>query len=128
MENFKCALIDQGIHIQGKAQDLNGKDYEVSLFISYEEENLSWGEAMKWAKDHGGMPTCAQLQAIQIHRDEINKLLEEAGKEVLTGWYWTSEELDSRFARCVRMNYGHVSIGYKEYGHYVRAVSAFPIE
>lgn len=131
MKNFKCTLLEQGIHIQGEALDLNGKDYLVSLLLSYEEKSLSWTKAAKWVKEVGGaLPTRAQWLAIQGHRVEINAELEKAGVETLSGWYWTSEEYanSNSFAWCVSMRNGDVDCYYKSNTLYVRAVSAFPIE
>lgn len=131
MKNFKFSLLQQGIHIQGEAQDLNGNDYPISLLLSYEEEDLPWDEAIGWAKEQGGaLPTRAQYVAIQEHRDEINVELEKAGKEKLGGWYWTCEEYqqNNSFAWCVNMNYGDPYYSNKGYTNDVRAVSAFPIE
>lgn len=131
MKNFKCTLLDQGIHIQGDADDLNGGFYPVSLLLSDEEADLPWAKAAEWAIEKGGtLPTRAQWQAIQAHRDEINAALEKAAKPTLDGWYWTSEErqLDNSCAWCVRMSNGHVSAGSKYLTGSVRAVSAFHFE
>lgn len=131
MKNFKCTLLDQGIHIQGDAQDLNGKEYPVSLLLSLEQEDLPWEKAGEWAKEKGGaLPTRAQWQGIHVHRDEINAALKEAGKKPLVGGIWTGEELlsDPRFAWCVHLSNGRTTYGYKRHTLHVRAVSAFTAE
>lgn len=131
MENFKCNLIEEGIHIQGDARNLNGESYPVSLLLSYEETSLSFAKGNDWAKEHGGaMPTRAQwYQTIQPHREEINALLKEAGKkEISASWYWTCEEYanDKDFAWLVYMLNGSTYYRIKHNANYVRAVSAFP--
>lgn len=131
MKNFKCTLIEQGVHIQGDAQDLNGKDYPVSLLLSVEEENLPWEKAKEWANDKGeSLPTRTQWLAIQEHKDEINEVLEKADKPTLSGWYWTCEEYKNnpQSAWLVSMGYGAVGYDRKYWCDIVRAVSAFPSE
>lgn len=127
MKNFKATIIEQGIHITGEAQDLNGNDYPVSLLMSTDEAQKPWDEAVEWAQERGGLPTPEQLRAIQKHRDEINAALKEAGKKPLDGWYWTSEELpsDPRDAYGVSMYDGIVAWSHKYFALSVRAVSAF---
>lgn len=130
MKNFKCKLIEEGIHITGEAQNLMGDYYPVSLLISGNDVQKSWDEAMRWAQELGegwALPTRAQGLAIAEHRDEINSVLKEAGKKPLGNWWWVSTGCpwDSRLAFYVYMSNGRVSNSNKHLISSVRAVSAF---
>ena len=128
MENFKYTILENGLHIQGVANNLMGETYPVSLLLSLKQTSLPWVKAGEWAKERGGeLPSRAQWQAIQAHRNEINEVLEAAGKPILSGWYWTGEEYanNPRYAWNVNMYRASTDYYDKANFDYVRAVSAF---
>lgn len=121
MEKFKCTLSDEGINLEFN---------NIRLLISYDYLDVTWDKMRELAESQGGlMPTWEQAMLIVEHRDQIDKLLKEAGRKTLSGWCWLNREYstDLRFAWCVYMNNGYTNYNNKGNTNNVRAVSAFQL-
>ena len=123
-KEFKCTALEYCFEIQ-----LGEEKY----YIAYEEKDLSWDEGRKWGMERGkesDLPTIEQLLTMYEHKDEINKVLKEAGQEVVGGGLWSNREhsADPRFAWHVNMTNGASYNSTKLNTAYVRAVSAFQLK
>ena len=121
-KEFKCTALEYCFEIQFG---------EEKYYIAYEEKDLSWDEGRKWGMERGkesDLPTIEQLLTMYEHKDEINKVLKEAGQEVVGGGLWSNREhsADPRFAWYVDVYYGLTYLNSKDTTLIVRAVSAFP--
>lgn len=98
------------------------------LRVSYAEHTGNHESSMQFCKENGGGDESVEnWRLIAKYRDSINKELAALGKDLIEGWYWTSE-LSWRYdgyAFVVRTNYGSVFSDYRASAHDARAVSAF---
>lgn len=98
------------------------------LRVSYAEHTGNHESSMQFCKENGGGDeTVENWRLIAKHRDAINKELAALGKDLIEGWYWTSE-LSWRYDGCafvVDASDGCVSNAYRSYSYTARAVSAF---
>lgn len=75
---------------------LHGK--QVWVGMKDEPEQMTWDEAMKWAKKNKKhIPTIDELTVAYLHKDEINASLEANGGEPFKedDWYRSSSECSS---------------------------------
>lgn len=97
------------------------------LRVSYAEHYGSPESSMQFCKeDGGGDETVENWRLIAKYRDDINKELAALGKDLIEGWYWTTEP-SWRYEDCafvVFTNYGVVSIGNRDSFYNARSVSA----
>lgn len=98
------------------------------LRVSYAEHTGNHESSMQFCKENGGGDeTVENWRLIAKYRDAINKELAALGKDLIEGWYWTTE-LSWRYDECafvVRTLSGDVSSGNRDNYYYARAVSAF---
>lgn len=98
------------------------------LRVSYAEHCGNHESTMQFCKENGGGDeTVENWRLIAKYRDAINKELAALGKDLIEGWYWTTE-LSWRYGECafvVDTDDGDVRYG-DRYNYYnARAVSAF---
>ena len=93
-------------------------------------EEMNWDDAMSAAKEIGKtLPTRDDWYIIRYFKDDIQRLMKEAGGDPLQdNYYWSSTESNTGRAWAVTFYYGCVFTGYK-YGTYgtnsvVRPVAA----
>lgn len=121
MKNFKCTLSDEGINLEFSG---------CRLLVSYDYPGVTWDRMRELAEAQGGkMPSWEQAASIAEHRDEINKVLREAGKPELSGRCWLNREYstDTRFAWSLYVRNGTTDYYPKIDTSHVRAVSAFQL-
>lgn len=98
------------------------------LRVSYAEHRDNHESSMQFCKENGGGDeTVDNWRLIAKYRDAINKELAALGKDLIEGWYWTTEP-SWRYDNCafvVNTNCGYVLNGYRSLGNYARAVSEF---
>lgn len=62
------------------------------LRVSYAEHTGNHESSMKFCKENGGGDeTVENWRLIAKYRDAINKELATLGKDLIKGWYWTTE-------------------------------------
>lgn len=98
------------------------------LRVSYAEHTGNHESSMQFCKENGGGDeTVENWRLIAKYRDAINKELAALGKDLIEGWYWTTE-LSWRYDGCVfvvgTLN-GDVGNEDRYYSYSARAVSAF---
>ena len=97
------------------------------LRVSYAEHCGNHKSSMQFCKENGGGDeTVDNWRLIAKYRDDINKELTALGKDLIEGWYWTSEP-SWRYKDCafvVRTNTGFVFNGGRFNFSHARAVSA----
>ena len=109
-----------GVHIK--------TDTGLSLIVSGQPSMvMSWHDAVRFYKDNKvwQLPTREHLQLIAARIDEINAIIRANGGYEIRGWHWTADEYDEFCAWYVAVNGGYTNFITKNYGSYVRAVSAF---
>lgn len=115
---FKCTLNEKGIILEFR---------DEKFLMSYEETELTWDKAKEWAAERGGtLFPCKHSIVFAEHIDEINEMLEEAGKETLSGWLWTDREYSTSKSCAWAVNALDGAVGWltKSSLSSVRAVSA----
>lgn len=97
------------------------------LRVSYAEHRGNHKSSMQYCKENGGGDeTVENWRLIAKYRDAINKELAALGKDLIEGWYWTTEP-SWRYEGCVFVvcpSGGSVGYVYRLYSHNARAVSA----
>jgi hypothetical protein len=97
------------------------------LRVSYAEYYGNHESSMQFCKENGGGDeTVENWRLIAKYRDSINKELAALGKDLIEGWYWTTE-LSWRYDNCafvVTTNDGNVNNDNRYYNYTARAVSA----
>lgn len=97
------------------------------LRVSYAEHYGTHESSMQFCKENGGGDeTVENWRLIAKYRDDINKELAALGKDLIEGWYWTTEP-SWRYEDCafvVRTYYGDVGYVDRSYNSSARAVSA----
>ena len=109
-----------GVHIK--------TDTGLSLIVSGQPSMvMSWHDAVRFYKDNKvwQLPTREHLQLIAARIDEINAIIRANGGYEIRGWHWTADEYNEFCAWVVSMDDGGTGGSRKNYGSYVRAVSAF---
>ena len=87
---------------------------------------MAWEPAMKAAKDAGGaLPEKREAYHLLYWKDEINKLLQEHGGDILKGWTWTSLEYSAAVAWNVGFSTGILNGSSKCNTFQVRALAAY---
>ena len=125
----------------GDMYDVNGKQgvvYVVTpdgkhgkmISINQVPSQMNWSSAKSWCSNLGNgwrLPTKAELLVIYRNKDALNAVLAAVGDEIPLSWHWSSTESDSDsdYAWLVNLYDGDTFSLYKNYDHYVRAVSAF---
>lgn len=124
--------LEQKVSEQPKIGDYN-KD--LGVFAGYlhakqvwvgmkdEPEQMTWDEAMKWAKKNKKhIPTIDELTVAYLHKDEINASLEANGGEPFKedDWYWSSSECSSGSSWSLIMTNGYRNYCHKSNDFYVR--------
>ena len=76
------------------------------------------------------LPASDELGLICDNRDAINKTLNDKGYDALTGWYWSSTEMDNAYSwgyQLSKEEWSNIGSGYNEkhVNCSVRAVAAF---
>ena len=98
------------------------------LRVSYAEHTGNHESSMQFCKENGGGDESVEnWRLIAKYRDAINKELAALGKDLIEGWYWTTE-LSWRYDGCafvVHPLYGDVRDANRDYRCSARAVSAF---
>ena len=62
------------------------------LRVSYAEHRGNHKSSMQFCKENGGGDeTVENWRLIAKYRDDINKELAALGKDLIEGWYWTTE-------------------------------------
>jgi hypothetical protein len=70
------------------------------LRVSYAEHTGNHESSMQFCKENGGGDeTVENWRLIAKYRDAINKELAALGKDLIEGWYWTTE-LSWRYDKC----------------------------
>lgn len=97
------------------------------LRVSYAEHRGNHKSSMQYCKENGGGDeTVENWRLIAKYRDAINKELAALGKDLIEGWYWTTEP-SWRYEGCafvVLTDFGGVSSDYRYISNIARAVSA----
>lgn len=97
------------------------------LRVSYAEHYGTHESSMQFCRENGGGDeTVENWRLIAKYRDDINKELAALGKDLIEGWYWTTEP-SWRYNYCafvVHTNYGTVCYAYRININIARAVSA----
>lgn len=97
------------------------------LRVSYAEHRGNHKSSMQYCKENGGGDeTVENWRLIAKYRDAINKELAALGKDLIEGWYWTTEP-SWRYEGCafvVDASSGAVNDGIRTYNNNARAVSA----
>lgn len=97
------------------------------LRVSYAEHYGTHESSMQFCKENGGGDeTVDNWRLIAKYRDAINKELAAFGKDLIEGWYWTTEP-SWRYDDCavvVNTSDGNVLNDSRDYRDYARAVSA----
>lgn len=97
------------------------------LRVSYAEHYGNHESSMQFCKENGGGDeTVDNWRLIAKYRDDINKELAALGKDLIEGWYWTTEP-SWRYDDCafvVSTNIGNVSDAYRITYSNARAFSA----
>ena len=118
-------------------QTLSGLELTRNIVKQNEEDGEDMTAAMRcWQYDKGGLqwylPCLYELGTIIAYRDELNKVFEMLGADILDedDWGWSSSEYYTRNAWFVYFGSGNFNgISYKYGSCVVRAVSAFsPLE
>lgn len=97
------------------------------LRVSYAEHCGNHKSSMQYCKENGGGDeTVENWRLIAKYRDAINKELAALGKDLIEGWYWTTEPSwrYEYYAFVVRTGYGSVGNGDRNHLSNARAVSA----
>lgn len=98
------------------------------LRVSYAEHTGNHESSMQFCKENGGGDESVEnWRLIAKYRDTVNKELAALGKDLIEGWYWTTE-LSWRYDGCafvVNTGIGYVYYDYRRNGYRARAVSAF---
>lgn len=98
------------------------------LRVSYAEHCGNHESTMQFCKENGGGDeTVENWRLIAKYRDAINKELAALGKDLIEGWYWTTE-LSWRYDGSAFVVYtidGNVYVDYRSNLYGARAVSAF---
>lgn len=96
------------------------------LRVSYAEHRGNHKSSMQYCKENGGGDeTVENWRLIAKYRDAINKELAALGKDLIEGWYWTTEP-SWRYEDCafdVDTYDGDVFNESRNYYYYARAVS-----
>lgn len=88
----------------------------------------TWEVAKHWCAQYGSgwrLPSKDELLVIYRKKDVLNPILKANGYNALSGWCWSSTEVNSYRAWDVYMIYGYTRSSLKDDFVYVRAVSAF---
>ena len=97
------------------------------LRVSYAEHRGNHKSSMQYCKENGGGDeTVENWRLIAKYRDAINKELAALGKDLIEGWYWTTEP-SWRYGDCafvVSTLNGYVDNDHRYYSYTARAVSA----
>jgi hypothetical protein len=97
------------------------------LRVSYAEHYGTHGSSMQFCKENGGGDeTVENWRLIAKYRDDINKELAALGKDLIEGWYWTTEP-SWRYDDCafvVPTDDGYVNNADRHSNYNARAVSA----
>lgn len=97
------------------------------LRVSYAEHRGNHKSSMQYCKENGGGDeTVENWRLIAKYRDAINKELAALGKDLIEGWYWTTEP-SWRYEGCafvVSTYLGFVNNVYRNDNLTARAVSA----
>lgn len=97
------------------------------LRVSYAEHCGNHESTMQFCKENGGGDeTVENWRLIAKYRDAINKELAALGKDLIEGWYWTTE-LSWRYSECafvVDTYDGDVYYELRDDNYDARAVSA----
>ena len=102
--------------------------YDFRIALHDAEEEMNWGDAMKYAADKGmRLFTLEEGLLMFCFKDEINaKMVELGGDELREDEYhWSSTEDGRRSARSIYFSSGYAIYTYKYYGYGVRPVAAF---
>lgn len=117
---FRVVIVKKdGRPIGVRAAQINGRI--IYLALRDELETMNWYDAVKV-----GIPTKEEWMAIAENLDAVNKALIRAGGEPLKrDWYWSSSELDGKWAWSSNLHYsyGLYSVS-KTSKYYVRPVLA----
>ena len=84
--------------------------------------------AFMWCREKGAdwyLPSKKELGELSEVETIVNETMRSKGGKNVSDLYWSSSEDDKFCAWVVNMNDGYDHYGYKRYGYYVRAVSAF---
>ena len=102
---------------------------QVWVDMKDEPEEMTWNEAMKWAKDKKKhIPTIKELTVACLHKEEINKALEENGGEpFLGGYYWSSSECSNHGAWRLDMDSCYQYANLKHNYYFVRCFQVVQI-
>lgn len=97
------------------------------LRVSYDDHYGNHESSMQFCKENGGGDeTVENWRLIAKYRDAINKELAALGKDIIEGWYWTTEP-SWRYDNCafvVTTSHGSVDNDYRFNNYNARAVSA----
>lgn len=97
------------------------------LRVSYAEHYGNHESSMQFCKENGGSDeTVENWRLIAKYRDDINKELAASGKDLIEGWYWTTEP-SWRYGNCAFVVFtgnGFVDDGSRSGYCFARAVSA----
>jgi len=88
----------------------------------------TWEVAKHWCAQYGSgwrLPSKDELLVIYRKKDVLNPILKANGYNALSGWCWSSTEVNSYRAWDVDLYDGYTFNYRKSFSHYVRAVSAF---
>ena len=112
------AALEDGIYT-GLTTHKDGSNHAVVL-LPVRAEDLTWQQAMDWAKKHGGeLPT----------RPVAAMLFANAQTQLPKEWHWTCEThaADASYAWYCYFNYGNQNFGRKSYEGSAVAVRLIPL-
>lgn len=100
MREFQYAIGDDGIAIEVG---------EERFLLMFDRATLRYEEACCYVAEHSGsLPSVEQALIIQEFLPEINSILKDAGRAILSGWLWTNRQhaKNKNEAMVVNTNYG----------------------
>lgn len=107
-----------GVEIQTKGQHF-AIDANPSMV-------MQWNDAVRFYKDNKEwrLPSREELLLVAANIDDVNAIIKKNGGHKMEGWFWASYEYNEFCAWRVPMGSGGTGNSSKNYGSYVRAVSA----
>ena len=104
-------------------------DGKFNTDVVMQSDDCAEYPVFKWCREQGDdwyLPSADELLSLYCVKNQVNKQLSGRCKEMIDyHWYWSSTEDDEFCAWRVTMRYGITTNFFKDYDHYVRAVSAF---
>lgn len=102
---------------------LGDEDFVIAPKDYYGSKNIPWQEAMDALKaDNLSTWNYRQICLTMAYREDIDKVLEANGGDVLDNWYWTCAEYSASISFYYGGTYGGLYVNYKYYTYSVRPI------